>query len=134
MHCPGCTKFASFEGMEPEWDEPAVFEDGHITGQVRIIPTCEDCGEELKETIFEIAIDSVPWYAAHADHGVTMEEPDLELIDRVENRSVKTGKSLLHSWQVWGAACTFHLTCSCGETTEEDWQETIAQTQMESLV
>jgi hypothetical protein len=55
MICPSCNKFAPNELGEPELELDA--EAGIITGNCRIVITSGCCGDELKESNFEVEID-----------------------------------------------------------------------------
>ena len=48
MRCPDCEKFVPFEPGDPEISGEEV-DNGTVTGQVRIVLTCGECGTELKE-------------------------------------------------------------------------------------
>jgi len=56
MICPSCNKFAAYDtSAEPELD--LSIEDGEVTGTARIVLTSECCGDELKESTFDVEID-----------------------------------------------------------------------------
>lgn len=62
MRCPDCNKFVSLETQDPEADSLEVAEsinDGNVnvTGTVRLVRTCGDCGTEMKETSLDIDQD-----------------------------------------------------------------------------
>ncbi len=68
IRCPNCEKFASLEtaeepeiqGEEIQGDE----DDGYfITGEVRIVRVCQDCGEELKEANLEFEMECPPGFS-----------------------------------------------------------------------
>ncbi len=56
--CPTCEKFVSLEPNEdPEWNsDPEIDEDGAVTGELRVVLNCAECGEEMKETTIELDI------------------------------------------------------------------------------
>ena len=55
MRCNDCNKFVSFDdSTEPE-AEIEIDEDGQISGTVRIVLTCAECGTELKESNFDVS-------------------------------------------------------------------------------
>jgi len=56
--CPDCEKFVSLTPVEdPEWNtEPEIDEDGCVTGELRVVLECAECGEEMKEAVIEVAI------------------------------------------------------------------------------
>jgi len=47
--CPDCNKFVSIEMAEPEWTSTPEAEGGNISGEVRLVQTCAECGTELAE-------------------------------------------------------------------------------------
>jgi hypothetical protein len=65
MRCPNCQKFVSLEMQEPEVSDLNVTYTGDvayaktfsITGSVRIVRTCADCGQELKDATLDIEHD-----------------------------------------------------------------------------
>lgn len=53
MRCPDCNKFVSYDdSAEPEVND-LNFNDGTVTGNVRVVLNCGDCGTELKEAAFD---------------------------------------------------------------------------------
>jgi hypothetical protein len=56
--CINCEKFVSLEPSEdPEWNsDPEIDEDGAVTGELRVVLNCAECGEEMKETTIELDI------------------------------------------------------------------------------
>ena len=55
MRCPSCNRFPGFDVADPETSLDLV--DGTLTGTVRLCLTTACCGEEAKETNFDIDID-----------------------------------------------------------------------------
>ena len=55
--CPNCNKFVSVEMAEPEMDT-LEYTDGTVTGEVRLVQTCADCGAELAEANLDVEIDA----------------------------------------------------------------------------
>lgn len=56
MRCPDCNKFVSMENADPDVDVESSLE-GHtisVTGSIRAVRTCAECGTELKELSFDI--------------------------------------------------------------------------------
>lgn len=63
--CPNCPQFTSKDtDVEPEVEVEADSE-GMVTGNVRLVNQCEDCGEELEETSFTVEIDLTKEVAEH---------------------------------------------------------------------
>lgn len=55
MRCPDCNKFVPYNSdEEPETDQLEVSDEGQVTGSVRIVNSCEECGTELKEANIDI--------------------------------------------------------------------------------
>ena len=106
MICPSCNKFAAYDtSAEPELDLSA--ENGQVTGTARIILTSECCGDELKESTFEVAIDLEDEITAAIrtklgladDAEVDLDEWEFrvtqesaELTERMESEKVRTKK------------------------------------------
>lgn len=60
MRCPSCSKFAPYEyGNAPEVELSFDFspDSVEVNGNVRIVLTSECCGDELKESSFDVAED-----------------------------------------------------------------------------
>lgn len=65
MRCQSCEKFVSLEMQEPEspdsleveFNEDEEAPEFHITGSVRIVRTCADCGTEMKEATLDIDVN-----------------------------------------------------------------------------
>lgn len=56
MRCPSCEKFVSYDtDVEPEGD--LSVEDSRVTGSIRRVLSCADCGEELKQAEFDVDLD-----------------------------------------------------------------------------
>lgn len=72
MRCPDCNKFVSYdESAEPEVNDLQISE-GNVTGQVRVLLTCAECGTELKEANFDIDV-SVELPEHHTCHVAAIE-------------------------------------------------------------
>lgn len=77
MRCDSCNKFVSFD-TETEPDISVQLEnDGTISGTVRIVNTCAECGQEMKETTFDVECDCADEIETHrtamlADAGITL--------------------------------------------------------------
>ncbi len=84
MRCPSCNKFVGYEEVEPEM-EFSIDADGHVIGSVRIVNACQECGEELKEAVFDI--DFAPKIdEKHKDHAFGVELNDIERTCRSEGK------------------------------------------------
>jgi hypothetical protein len=112
MRCPDCNKFVSYDdSAEPELDLDV--EDLTVTGTVRIMLPCAECGTELKETTFDVEIDFTDDVEAQWPGSTTVEdgkEPQVmlsitdesaEMTSRTqtgENRTLKDGTV---KWKTW---------------------------------
>lgn len=65
MRCPDCNKFVSYDEQEPELS--VDLQDGNITGSVRVVLPCAECGTELKEQEFDVDIDCKDFHDCAAD-------------------------------------------------------------------
>jgi hypothetical protein len=58
MRCPDCNKFVSFDvDGDPEVELEADESTGEVTGTVRIVNACQECGAELTEATFDVDVD-----------------------------------------------------------------------------
>lgn len=124
--CPSCEKFVALEAGDPEVQSSEVDETGQVSVEVRFVLTCQDCGEEMKETTFNF--DKVPdelenHLEAHREAGdkdvsLSLEEPSFEAEDRYEDKDrkgkkIKNYRYMKHMWGVRGEAT---VECSCGKS------------------
>jgi hypothetical protein len=136
MRCQDCAKFASLElgDVESDCQAECVDQVGNVTswvvaGNVRIVLTCADCGQELKEMRFEPTIGVE---LAHKDDCPNRVEVDLEFepeaVDKFEPPRAK------RQTHYYGAAGTATLTCAgCAAKVEAEWVEWVKSSQMEEL-
>jgi hypothetical protein len=122
MRCPDCSKFVSLEFNEPELEgDLDVTEEGVVTGSVRIVRACADCGTELKEASFDL--EFTPNNDQIKDHlnpeGQSIHELEVEEdgVSQIEEGGGRYAKSY------FGAEVSFHVRCSCdaAKKTEERW-------------
>lgn len=111
--CPDCNKFVPYEEQDPEV-EVEIDEEGTVTGTVRIVNACGECGTELREATFEV---DAPEYGLAAEelakhtgegHGLEVEEQSSERTTRQEGKG-RYAKSF------YGYDLAFRVTCSCGQ-------------------
>lgn len=109
MRCPNCSKFAAYDdSTDPEVDLD-YNDDGTFSGQVRIVLTHDECGEELKEASFdfdgEVPEEILKEHRGDG-HSLSLEAGDNELISRTEGRGryMKT---------FYGYRAALDLSCSC---------------------
>ena len=128
MRCPSCNKFPSFDIGDPEMDD-LEFEmsDGNVRGSVRLVLNTACCGDEAKETTFDIEIDLLEDIEdAFAAAGVTTDWDDIvdsikgeicdesvEGFDRYETQT-PSGKPVPSRYQkhFYGIELTFSVKCT----------------------
>jgi hypothetical protein len=95
MRCEQCQKFVSYDdSTDPEVNNLEVDDAGRISGEVRIVLTCDECSTELKEASFEIDFepdDASPYgeFLKKHDgkgHELSLEENSFELTSRQESQ------------------------------------------------
>lgn len=119
MRCDQCNKFASYDdSTEPEVDVD-LNDDGTFNGNVRIVLTCNDCSQELKEASFnfdgEVPEEIIKKHKGDG-HGLELEADAGELTNRGEGsgRYMKT---------FYGYDVALSLNCDCqGRGAESLWQ------------
>ena len=123
--CSDCNKFVGLEQGEPEVQDLEIDETGEVTGQVRVILTCADCGSEIKEAYIDL--DETPsseledHIADHAEAGedaesLEVEEVSIEETDRMQttDRNGKQIKNWRYMRHFYGFELQVKITCSCG--------------------
>ena len=130
MRCPDCNKFVSFDEPEIEGDEPSVV-GTTVSGTVRIVLKCAECGNELKEANpdYEVEIehncdkckknkepeftpDGTPDFSSTSRRETTM---------KVKKKGVMVDRQIPFRYQkqYYGAEITGNVTCSeCEESIE----------------
>ena len=127
--CPDCSKFVSHEEQEPEIE---VEMDGSaVTGTVRIVNACQDCGTELTECTFDVH-EEITDADAHkgGGHAMSVEVSLEERTSRAEGRGRKPRT-------FYGFSFHYIVTCSCtpGEEVQSgDATDDCQASEMESLV
>lgn len=124
MRCPNCNKFVSLELGEPELQDIS-YDRGVVTISVRIVRTCADCGEELKEAILDMEHQcEIPEEYQSADLGV--EEDGIESTEEGGGRYKKS---------YFGAIVTFKVTTDDGkEVYTGETSDSVAASYMDELV
>ena len=134
--CPDCNKFVSIEMADPEWiQEPEIAMDTEIpdtvTGELRLVQTCAECGEELTEAALEVEenfeLSHNPDCEAKSDEPLELSY-DASNNDRMEGK----GRSAKH---FYGADITITLTCpKCKAETKVETMVEEQSSSFESLV
>lgn len=93
MRCPDCNKFVSYDdSTEPEIDVD-IDDKGNVTGNVRIVLTCQECGMELKEATFDIDMDFSDAFDDPADEWDVEATGELECrVQTSMEKRLKSGK------------------------------------------
>lgn len=151
MRCPDCNKFVSLEMQDPEAPDAQVDDEGIVTGTVRIVRTCAECGTELKEATLEFEIDLSAALTEHRDAEgedacpmkddptarVELQSCDANTYEDVE-RVDRHGKKITnprYQKSLFGAEIEATIACSCGNG-EFTGSETasVAASQMDEMV
>jgi len=105
IRCPECRKFARLEPGDVQVDGIDVDADGVISGVVRILGICADCGEELAEGMADfdgqIDDDLVEEHTGEG-HELLAEDEDAKSEVRGSGRNTE-----------YGAIVTYAIRCKC---------------------
>jgi hypothetical protein len=119
MRCPDCNKFVAFDESDPDVENIEVDDAGSVSITVKIVNTCEQCSQELKEATFELEAD----HSAEADghqgegHELSIEE---DSSDRTSRSGYNGKKGFVpsagrYAKTFYGAEVSYTIRCSCGE-------------------
>jgi hypothetical protein len=130
MRCPDCNKFVSFDEPEIEGDTSDVVGTA-VSGNVRIVLKCADCGGELKDAELdyevEIVHDCKKCKKKQEPEFTADDAPDFSSTSRrettmkVKKKGVYVDRPIPFRYQkqYYGAEITGHVTCSvCEESIE----------------
>jgi hypothetical protein len=139
MRCPDCNKFVPLDTEgDPEVELEADETTGEVTGTVRIVNACGECGAELTEAVFDVDVD-FPAAEAHTvemakqdpedkgeAHVLELEDPSADRTDRSEGkgRGTKT---------FYGAEADLVVKCRCGFTETKPWSDDIQASHMDEM-
>jgi len=142
MRCNDCNKFVSFDtDSDPEIDVD-VDNEGHVTGSVRIVNTCQDCSSELTEATLNVDMDFASEIVEHrgeqaeGDHAtLSVDHDGGSRTDRTENkdRNGKIIKQSRYMKRFYGAEATITVECACGEKFEQGWSDEVQASGMDEL-
>ena len=105
--CPDCNKFVSLEAQEPEADLQVDYAEDVIviSGDVRCVMACTDCGTELREASFRVEVDQ--------DHSCPLPEPELSWDVSLETSERTEGRGRgMRTWRGYEGSVT--INCACG--------------------
>lgn len=129
MRCPDCNKFVGIDAeQDPEVNDLEITEKGEITGTVRIVNTCIECGSELTEASFDISLECT------LTHNPGCKKADYDVSDGGFTRTVKSEGKGRGMKTFYGAEGDITVNCSCGDSTTVSWSDNIQASHMESLV
>lgn len=141
MRCPDCNKFVPYDDSQEPEHNLDVDDTGHVTGDVRIVLPCGECGTELKEYSFDIDIQ------AEIDHKCEGEDPDYSVeVSSVElttqsdcGINKRTGKpnkfNPRYATTYYGFSLTGEVRCSCGKATIEfTAEDKVSASSMDEMV
>jgi len=115
VRCSSCEKFVPFEQGDPEIDSEQE-SSGTVTGNVRIVLNCGECGQELKEANleFEMPINHECEKVKEGEEP-EYEEPELEASSTEDFRP--PGRPARYQKHYYGAEITGTIKC---KTCEEE--------------
>lgn len=130
LRCPSCNKFAALSAdnePEVEMDDPTYDKETNtvnVTGNVRIVITAECCGDELKETTFDVdAAIELP-----KERTCECDEFEADADDAQITEELKKGKKF------YGAELVLRVNCKCGQlTVTEPWTDSTPSSYMDEL-
>lgn len=139
MRCPDCNKFVSYDEPMIEVDSIDVNDD-EISGNVRVVLACAECGEELKDCYFDIS-ETI----AHECDGIEedgfnfeiLEEDNFEPMDRYEDRdrNGKLIKNMRYMKHLYGFTGTIQVQCMhCNEVIDVEVSDEAAGSEFDELV
>lgn len=139
MRCDQCNKFVSFEENEPEVDSLDVSDDGTVSASVRIVNSCIDCGQELKEATFEFETDHSAECAEHQGdgHELSVEENSVDRTARSGffKKGIFVPAGGRYAKMFYGAELSYSVTCSCGNLSIDDsFNDDVQASGMDELV
>lgn len=123
MRCSNCNKFAAYDdGIEPEV-EIDLQDDGTFSGNVRIVLTHDECGEELKEASFDFD-GEIPGEVKDAHKG---DGHSLDLTADGGELSSRTEGSGRYMKTFYGYDVMVELGCDCQERGAESlWSQSFS--------
>ena len=128
MRCPQCNKFVALSS-ETEPEAELECDDNSVSGTVRIVLTCEECGEEMKQAEFDVQEDVNLTDDRHCGDR-SVEVDSVEMTERTFTDPKTKKKTTMFGFELSG-----HLECSCGaDIGSFNAEEEIDTNEMEELV
>ncbi len=117
--CPDCNKFVGYDQAEPEMDIQVDVEkdadghpcEAHVTGIVRLVLNCADCGSELAEANLDVDHDVAILHIGDGEHEAQIVDESADSTDRYDG---KPGTPSRYRRHYYGADITGEIKCSCG--------------------
>lgn len=135
MRCPDCNKFVAFEENDPEV-ELDVDDDGMVTGTVRIVNACAECGSELKEATLDVE-GSVEEEIVKCKGDPPDEEKDcpLSIEETSSGRTSRAEGKGRGTKTFYGAEVEYEVTCECGKIkVTKQWSDDVQASSMDEMV
>lgn len=133
MRCSECNKFVPLDvDQDPEVELDVGAETGEVTGTVRIVNACQECGNEMTETSFDVDLD-FDEAESHMEANADDDAHELELVDpELERTSHSTGRSR-GTRTFYGAEGDIVVKCSCGQQWTQHWSDEVQASHMDTL-
>lgn len=130
MRCESCSKMVSVELADPEPDVSVENVDGNgsVTGAVRIVLTCADCSNELREASLDVDANVEISHIAPCEG-----DEDLEVEFSPESCDEYDPPKAKRQRHMYGAEGTITVRCSCGAWGTSEWKELVQSSNMEEL-
>lgn len=128
MRCSDCNKFVALDFEEPEVENESIDEEGCVEIEVRLVRTCSECNQELKEATLYFEIEHAEACAAHRGEGHQL-EVEITNVDSIEEGGGRWKKSY------YGARVSYQITCSCSKTfsIEGNASDKVAASEMDEI-
>jgi hypothetical protein len=115
MRCDQCNKFVSYDEADPEVNILEISDDGTVTAEVRIVNTCAECGQDLKEATFDFSEEVNVSAHSGKGHELSVEEGSCERTQRSGyfKKGVFVPAGGRHAKTFYGVSLDYEVNCSC---------------------
>lgn len=163
MRCDQCQKFVSFDtDKEPEDLDLNVTDDGEVSGSVRIVNACAECGQDLTETTLDVEMSFADDIEKHReekkaeheasealkpeDERVSFDESEHDSVSISSSEATRSDRRQTHDRrgklitrsryqrQYYGAEVAVTVECKCGEDFEHSEVFEAQASSMDSLI